>query len=272
MITSNNYLDLLYRVQDPNRQDKIIPNIKQQLTEEQFKAGTYYIEKNGKFIKATTYDKDTFYYNEPIYAIDLNHRSIDAPQFLSVEYDHNAETIYFSVDRFFDNVDLSTMFCVVQYQNANPDKSKNGYIYPVPYFDITTKASENKMLFQWAIEGPATAYSGKVTFSIKFYKISSVTIDNIDGTSNNLKVYDYVLNTQPSTSEVLHGFDILATSENYYFEATEVEKIYQEIETIRRSNDLYWIILTENDEIKTSVDYPDKTINKNDTITDLISG
>ena len=239
MITArDDYLDLLYRVQDPNRQDKIIR------------------------LPA----------DEPIYAVDLDTRKIEAPKFLSVEYDHNAETIYFEVDRFFDNIDLSTMFCVIQYQNANPDKARGGYIYPVPFFDITTKAEDNKMLFQWAIEGPATAYSGKVTFSIKFYKISSVIIDSADGTSTELKVYDYVLNTQPSTSEVLHGLDIMATSENYYFEASEVEKIYQEIEKVRRTNDLYWIVLKDESDIAaTTTDYPTKTINKNSIITNLIT-
>lgn len=238
MITpSQDYLDLLYRIQDPNRQDKII-----QLPE-----------------------------NEPIYNIDLNKRSIEAPQYLSVEYDHNAETIYFCVDRFFDNVDLATMFCVVQYQNANPNKAQGGYIYAVPYFDITTMAKENKMLFQWAIEGPATAFSGTVTFSIKFYRISSIVIDNVDGSSMEKKVYDYVLNTQPSKSTVLHGFDVLATSENYYFESSEVEQIYQRIEEVRRQNDLYWIVLNDVSDIgKLDEDYPDKTINKNDIISDLI--
>lgn len=240
MITArDDYLDLLYRVQDPNRQDKIIK------------------------LPA----------DEPIYEVDLDTRKIGAPKFLSVEYDHNAETIYFRVDRFYDNVDLSTMFCVVQYQNANPDKSRGGYIYPVPYFDITTEAEDNKMLFQWAIEGPATAYSGKVTFSIKFYKISSITIDSADGHSTELKVYDYVLNTQSSTSEVLHGLDILATSENYYFEASEVEKIYQTIEEVRRQNDLYWIVLSDESLVATSsTDYPESTINKNETISNIIQG
>ena len=57
MITArDDYLDLLYRVQDPNRQDKII----------QLPA------------------------DEPIYVVDLNTRKIEAPKFLSVEYDHNA--------------------------------------------------------------------------------------------------------------------------------------------------------------------------------------
>lgn len=239
MITVNNdYLELLHKVQDPNRQDTII-----QLPPD-----------------------------EPIYEIDLNTRSISAPKILSVEYDHNAETIYFSVDRFYDNVDLSTMFCVVEYQNANPEVAKGGYFYPVPYFDITTKAKENKMLFQWAIEGPATAYSGMVTFSIKFYKISTITVDAIDGTSQTKYVYDYVLKTVPSKSEVLHGLNIAATTENYYFQPSEVEAIYQRIEEVRRTNDLYWIVLDDNDPVESLNDYPDKTINKNDIINELITG
>ena len=239
MITdSQDYLSFLYRVQDPNRQDKII----------QLPA------------------------DEPIYEVDLDERTIEAPKFLSVEYDHNAETIYFSVNRYFDNVDLSNMFCVIQYQNANPNKAQGGYIYPVPYFDIVTKADENKMLFQWAIEGPATAFSGTVTFSIKFYKISTETVDYVDERPSTIKyVYDYVLNTQPSTSKVLHGLDIQATSENYYFEATEVERIYQMIEEVRRTGDLYWIVLG-NDTTSTQIepDYPASTIDKNEQITDLI--
>lgn len=239
MITdTQDYLDLLYRVQDPNRQNTIIQLPK----------------------------------DEPIYNIDLNSRTIEAPKNLSVEYDHNAETIYFSVDRFFDNVDLSTLFCVVQYQNANPNKAQGGYIYAVPYFDITTKAKENKMLFQWAIEGPATAFSGIVTFSIKFYRISSVIIDNVDGSSTEKKVYDYVLNTQPSKSMVLHGLDIYATTENYYFESNEVEKIYQTIEEVRRTNDLYWIVLSDESTVgNIGDDYPESTINKNEQITNLIT-
>lgn len=240
MITdTQDYLNLLYRIQDPNRQNSII-----QLPE-----------------------------NEPIYNIDLNSRSIEAPAYLSVEYDHNAETIYFQVDRFFDNVDLSTMFCIIQYQNANPNKIEGGYIYAVPYFDIMTKASENKMLFQWAIQGPATAFAGTVEFAIKFYKISKIIIDDIYNGSITKNVYDYVLNTQPAKSKVLHGMDIQATSENYYFEASEVEKIYQAIEEVRRTNDLYWIVLSDDSAaVGSNSDYPAHTINKNDTITDLITG
>lgn len=243
MITDRlDYLDLLYRIQDPNRQDRVI----------------------------------LLPPNEPIYEVDLNTRTINAPKFLSVQNDHNAETIYFSVDRFFDNVDLATLFCVIQYQNADPVISRGGYIYGVPFFDLVTKADENKMLFQWAIEGPATAFSGDVTFSIKFYRISELLLDNADGTGNTKAlVYDFVLNTQPATSKVLYGLDINATSNNYIYNAPEIENIYQKIQEARRT-ELYWLVLTDNEETDTlparEPDYPDNTINKNHNIADLIQG
>ena len=108
------------------------------LTEEEFKQKSYYYKYNGKYKLATHYDENELYYDEPIYDIDLNSRTIDAPEFLQFGDigPDGTKTIYFCVDRFFDNVDLSTMFCVIQYQNANSNIAQGGYIYPVPYFDI----------------------------------------------------------------------------------------------------------------------------------------
>ena len=40
--------------------------------------------------------------DEKIYNVDLNARTVEAPEYLSVEKDHRAETIYFKVNRFYD--------------------------------------------------------------------------------------------------------------------------------------------------------------------------
>lgn len=197
--TPADYLSLLYLIQDQNRQTLAI-----------------------------TLPKD-----EQIYNIDLNARTVEAPKFLSVEYDHNAETIYFKVDRYYDNMDLARddIYIVIQYENANPDSKKKGYIYAPPFIDIETLKEENKILFPWVIEGPATAYSGAVTFSIKFYRL------------NRFGEYELNLNTLTSKSQVLHGMNIYKTSENYLYDAPTVEAIYQRIEEVEKSNDLYWIIM-----------------------------
>lgn len=66
--------------------------------------------------------------NEPIYEIDLDARKINAPEFLSVEEDHNSEIIWFKTDRFYDNIDLYNSTCWIQYKNAN----KEQYFYAAP--------------------------------------------------------------------------------------------------------------------------------------------
>ena len=193
--TPKDYQSLLYLIQDPNRPTKII-----QLP-----------------------------VDETIYEVDLNTRKIAAPEFLSVEKDHRAEWIYFKVDRWFDNTDLSTVNCIFQYNNADKNPKKKGYIYAPPFIDVTTYADEGKIIIPWCIEGPATAYAGKVEFSIKFYKMSS------DGS------LIYNLNTQPAVSKVLQGMDVFEETENYIYEQTTVEEIYARIEEISRQNDIYWL-------------------------------
>lgn len=188
--------------------------------------------------------------DEPLYEIDLNTRTIKAPQFLSVKHDHNSETVFFCTDRYYDNVDLSTMYCVVEYENAAPKKEERGYIYYVPYLDTTSSfVPAGKMIVPWVIQGPATAYAGKITFSVKFYRIREIDVDNQSGHTNKQREYEYVLNTKPAVSEILYGLDISATSENYYFPPDEIENIYQEIEKTRRINDIYWIIIDNNGEV-----------------------
>ena len=242
MITAReDYKDLLYRIQDPNRQTQII----------QLPA------------------------NEPFCTIDLDSRSIFIPEEIKVvEFDHNSETLYFVVDRFYDNVDLSTVYAVIQYNNANPaGATKSGYIYPVPFFDITTLSSqgmEDKMIFQWAIEGPVAAYPGWVNFSIQFYRISETDVEDENGIVKTIKEYDYVLNTLPSKIKIQPGMNVLLSSENYNFEADEVKAIYAEIEKLKRQSDLYWITMDNSfDETKpviTKDDYPNGTDNKSEEI------
>lgn len=197
--TPADYLSLLYLIQDQNRQTIAI-----------------------------TLPKD-----EHIYNIDLNTRTIEAPNFLSLEYDHNAETIYFKVDRYYDNIDLARddIHIIIQYENANPNTKKRGYIYAPPFVDITTLEEENKILFPWVIEGPATAFSGNVTFAVKFYKL------------NPRGEYELNLNTLPNKSKVLHGMNAITETENYIYDSETVEEIYARIEEVSRANDLYWLII-----------------------------
>ena len=165
--------------------------------------------------------------SEKIFQVDLTTRKIEAPDFLSVELDHKAETIYFEVDRYFDATDLATTACVVQYVNAEGQ----GRLYPVPFYDIETFSGDNKMIFPWVIGGEATKAAGDVKYSIRFYKIDETG-----------QYFTYNLNTVFSTSRVLHGMDV-SDVEDYDYPAEVIENIYLRFNRLEGEFDIYWLEL-----------------------------
>lgn len=192
----------------------------------------YEIQNNNAPTRAILLPKD-----ETIYEIDLNTREIHAPDFLSVEKDHYAETIFFKVDRYFDNMDLANTVCVIQFINENAKNSEGlpdkGHLYAVPFYDTTyfTKFDEDKILFPWCIGGHATAAAGNVKFSIRFYKISA------DGTK-----FVYNLNTKPANSQVLYGMNVITPdNENFIYPVDEFTRLESELNQVRKESQLYWI-------------------------------
>ena len=127
--------------------------------------------------------------DEPVYSVDLNTRKIDTPAFLSVEADHSAEIIFFSIDRYYQSMDLSQMVGMIQFRDAK----NNEYYYIIPYYD--TASVDQKIIFPWNIQSPVTKYSGTISFSIKFFKV--------EPTSGKLL---YEINTLVAKSRVLVGW------------------------------------------------------------------
>lgn len=129
--------------------------------------------------------------DEPRFIIDANSRAITIPGefgFLSLKKDHNAETIYFEIDRYFDGEDLSQHTCVVQYKRSD----KEG-VYAVKSYDI--ESVDGKIIFGWTITNEVTLASGDIEFSVRFYSIK----DN---------KYVYNFNTLPAKSKILETLDI----------------------------------------------------------------
>lgn len=137
--------------------------------------------------------------DEKIYHVDLDSRVIESPEYLSVEKDHRAETIYFTVNRFYDFFDLSQSVCVIQYINAK----KESRAYVVPYFDITTYEDKDLILFPWIVDGEVTKAPGTIEYNIRFYKLS-----------DSGKEYLYNLSTLSATSQILYGIGDIQTN-NY---------------------------------------------------------
>ena len=142
--------------------------------------------------------------DEPIYEVDLNTRIINAPKFLSVETDHDAELIYFSIDRYFENVDLLTCAGLVLFKNAKNEE----YAYLIPAYDVVTEPG--KIIFGWNIQGAVTKYSGNVQFAFKFFKLN----EKFDDESNSFKsILEFDLNTLIAQSKILSGWASISQSD-----------------------------------------------------------
>lgn len=175
--------------------------------------------------------------DETIYHINLNTRLIESPSHLSVKTDHLSETVFFSVDRYFDNMDLTQTVCIIQYINQNAvndyGQPAGGFVYFVPFYDITyyKKQGENKILIPWAVGGPATAAAGPITFSVRFYACNESGTEII-----------YNLNTIPTESQILDTMAVMTEeNENFIIPSTTVEQIFSEIKALRDQSVLTWI-------------------------------
>lgn len=170
--------------------------------------------------------------NEPVYNIDLNSRIVQTPEFIGTTNDHNAEFIYFSMDRYYENMDMSTTVGLIQYINKNaklPTGAKDpGHAYFIPYYDCISVPG--KIIFPWLVGGPATAAAGPVDFSIRFYEIDP-----------NGKEFSFKLSTLTATTQVLQTMNVIEpNNENLMCPPSELERLISEVKMLKEDWDLYW--------------------------------
>lgn len=168
---------------------------------------------------------------EPRFLINANKRKITIPSefsFLAVRYDHQAETVYFEIDRYFDDVDLSQHTCIVQFVNKDEYGNVSEGYYRIPVMDVTTV--EGKIIFGWLIENPATKYAGGIEFSVRFYSIT--------GEGDEAK-FLYNINTVPSKSTILDTLQIHGTEYSHPSEfeiwVAKITEIVKNIEQAEKS-------------------------------------
>lgn len=168
---------------------------------------------------------------EKIYDVDLNTRTIEAPEYLSVESDHRSEYIYFKTGRYYDNLDLSGAVCIVQYINALGEPR----VFAVPFFDVDTFSDDNQMVFYWRIDQEVTKASGDVEFSIRFYLLDENYVD---------KKLIFNLNTLPASSKVLTGikFNPEEFKPNEDWMADYLDQIAKAAKEAYEK-DVYWVVI-----------------------------
>lgn len=110
-------------------------------------------------------------YNEPISTelfFKVYNRTIEigtGVKDIVVQGDTNSRKLTFELDRYFDDIDLSTKSIRIYYINAD---GKFGY-FPIDNAAINP-TDEEKMTIVWVMDGTVTAKDGNVSFAIDFYE------------------------------------------------------------------------------------------------------
>lgn len=165
------------------------------------------------------------------FEIDLNSREITPPvefkDFFAIEREHFAETIYFEVDRYFDDVDLTMTNIIVEYVNADG----LARIFPAVLIDYQTNPGH--LRFGWTVGSDATINAGTLTFSVRFYSVDPEK-----------QIFTYSLSTVPYQTKILEGLrdkegNQINALEGYDFESNVMAGLIQQI----NDNRMRWINL-----------------------------
>lgn len=141
---------------------------------------------------------------EQLFEINANTRKINIPDHfakngLGVQGDHTAEVIFFRINRYFDEMDLSLCSgekgaCYIQWSTGDNTRQQATKAYA---FDVT----ENHIIFGWVISNKATKKAGKLNFSVRFVQWE----DDPD-------VYTYSWSTLTATCNINPALNFSASS------------------------------------------------------------
>lgn len=180
--------------------------------------------------QGTTVVHTTLPTTEPRFHVDLDTRTITIPdefRFLATKKETKAETIYFVCDRYFDDIDLSTKTCVVQWINTDGSTTNRG-LYPVTELDVDSV--DGKIIFGWQIQSESTQIPGKIEFAITFYKIGEDELGE--------NVFKYNLTTLATSSLILDTLDVWGSTTTPSMMPTELQVWLNQVNSIaKEAND-----------------------------------
>lgn len=132
------------------------------------------VVSNNKGYDAKLYNDKLFIipFGENDFVIDANSRKIGVPQEFArngvgVEGDHFVESLYFTIDRYFDTTDFaqSNIMAIVEWINANGEKCYS------PAWTKILSDDDEKLIIGWILTDKATKKAGIVKFSIRLYSL-----------------------------------------------------------------------------------------------------
>ena len=98
------------------------------------------------------------------YLIENRAIQIDSSQRIVVEKDTNSQVISFTMNRFFDNIDLSTKTINIKFLNEENLGDRS--------LAVNLETTEDTITFGWLIDYKATSISGIVRFAVEFLELN----------------------------------------------------------------------------------------------------
>jgi hypothetical protein len=126
--------------------------------------------------------------DESPFAINANSRSIAAPRIVALQKDQIAETVIFTIDRYFDHMDLNNATIYVQWTLPS---GKEGATH-IELID--TDFLPEKIRFGWPLDDEITSEVGQVKYSVRFWNKGTVKENGSD-----VEKVVYSFNTLTST-------------------------------------------------------------------------
>ena len=132
------------------------------------------VVSNNKGYDAKLYNDKLFIipFGENDFVIDANSRKIGVPQEFArngvgVEGDHFVESLYFTIDRYFDTTDFaqSNIMAIVEWINAKGEKCYS------PAWTKILSDDDEKLIIGWVLTDKATEKAGIIKFSIRLYSL-----------------------------------------------------------------------------------------------------
>lgn len=143
--------------------------------------------------------------DEEPFVIDANTREIKVPtssfgKCAGVVGDNMCEIITFTIDRYFDYIDLANARICIQWKLPGAD-GEEGISY-IGLRDLIT--TSGKIRFGWPLTKELTKTAGNITFAIRFYKEKVIT--NPDGSEQTQ--FAYLFNTKTATIPIVAGLNV----------------------------------------------------------------
>lgn len=149
--------------------------------------------------------------DEGLFKIDANTRKIEIPaEFnrngVGVQGDELAEIIYFSIDRYFDIIDLYDKEIFIQWETPPSSGAPRGEQGLSVTINKTLSFEPGKVVFGWPITSEITKNPGNVKFAVRFYE------RGVDSQGKTILTYSF--STLTSTIKINPALDFIIDDEN----------------------------------------------------------